>query len=358
MKIKILSVLKGPVKKLNDKFKTGIRNHAVDELTIEKSEIPGDEVHNLKYHGGDHRVIHHFADEHYGHLKKTFPDISERFTHGSYGENIVTKGLTEKDLCIGDIFSMGSAKVQVTASRQPCATINRSYEDNRILKDIMKTGRVGWFYRVLKPGVVKAGDYLELLERPHPNLPLDRLFTEGYGRKTERDLSFLKACLDTGLMDKGWQPVLESIFVGHMKALSLTQPWATLITDYGMNVENRTWNSKHRGFFAIHATKTLREEDFDFCKKAFKIKLKPEDVPFGAIIGFAELTETITAEEVTPKTKKWFLGDYGFVMKNIIKLKNPVPAKGALNFWDVDAETLQECLNQLTEEQKELVLKN
>ena len=354
MKIKILFVLKGKVKKLNE-FKTGIRNHEVDELELKLTEIPGDEVHNMKYHGGDHRVVHQYAEEHYLHLKEKFPDISERFTPGSYGENILTEGMTEKDLCIGDIFSMGSAKVQLTASREPCATINRSYEDSRVLKEVIKTNRTGWFYRVLKPGVVKAGDFLELLERPYPDLPLERLFAEGFGKKEDRDLTFLKACLDTGLMDKGWTPVLESLLTGQMKALSLTQPWATLITDYGMNVENRTWNTKHRGFFAIHATKTLREEDFNFCKKAFKIKLSPNDVPFGAIIGFAELTETISAEEVTKATKDWFLGDYGFVMKNIIKLKNPVPAKGSLNFWNLDAQTYKKCLEQLTEEQKNIL---
>lgn len=353
MKVKIISVLRGRVQKL-DKIKSGIRNQAVDELQIDLSEIPGDEVHNLKYHGGDHRVVHHYTEEHYQHLIAKFPDIADRFIPGSYGENIYTKGLTETDLCIGDIFSMGTAKVQVTASRQPCATINRSYEDNRVLKEIMKSGRTGWFYRVLKPGIVRPGDYLELLERPFPNLKLDRLFTEGFGK--EKDLSFLRACLDTGLMDKGWQPLLESLFVGHMKALSLTQPWASLITDHGMNVENRTWNTKHRGFFAIHATKTYREEEFNFCRQAFKIKLAPENTPFGAIIGFAELTSTITAEEVTSKTRKWFLGDYGFVMQNIIKLKTPVPTKGSLSFWDVDAQTLKKCLEQLSPQERKLVL--
>ena len=140
-----------------------------------------------------------------------------------------------------------------------------------------------------------------------------------------------------------------------MKALSLTQPWASLITDYGMNVENRTWSTKFRGFFAIHATKTFQEEDFAYCRQAFKIKLKKDDVPYGAIIGFAELTEVIEASEVTKETKKWFIGDYGFVMKNIIKLNEPVPAKGSLSFWTLDDEILKKCLDQLTPAQQKLI---
>lgn len=142
-----------------------------------------------------------------------------------------------------------------------------------------------------------------------------------------------------------------------MKALSLTQPWATLITDYGMNVENRTWKTNFRGFFAIHATKTYRKDDFIYCAKNYGIRLEENDVPYGAIIGFAELSEVITAESVTKRTEKWFIGDYGFVLENIIKLKTPVTVKGALNFWQVDESILKSCLKQLTPAQRRLLLR-
>lgn len=138
-----------------------------------------------------------------------------------------------------------------------------------------------------------------------------------------------------------------------MKALSLTQPWATLITDYGMNVENRTWRTNFRGFFAIHATKTYREDDFIYCRRNFGIKLNRDDVPYGAIIGFAKLIEVITADDVTKKTEKWFIGGYGFVLENIIKLKTPVSCNGSLSFWEVDESILKDCLKQLTSAQRQ-----
>lgn len=143
-----------------------------------------------------------------------------------------------------------------------------------------------------------------------------------------------------------------------MKALSLTQPWASLITDFGMNVENRTWNTKFRGFFAIHATKTISDEQFIYVRKAFKIKLRPEDLPYGSIIGITELTDVITSDMVTKDTRKWFIGDYGFVMRNIIKLPRPVPAKGSLNFWNMEDEILDQCLVQLRPDQLRLIQKD
>ena len=118
-------------------------------------------------------------------------------------------------LYIGDIYQLGSAKVQLTVSRRPCATINHNYQDGRILKEILKTRHFGWFYRVLEEGVLRAGDYLELLERPYCTLPISKLSEQGYGDKKFADTEFLKACYETNLMDKGWKPKIE-------KALGIT----------------------------------------------------------------------------------------------------------------------------------------
>ena len=211
MKIKILSVLKGPIAKLNGEFLSGIRKHPCPEIQVFMDHIHGNGSHNLKYHGGNKRVIHHYTEAHYSYFKKKFQEIADRFVPGSYGENIYTQELTERDLCMGDIFTAGTTKIQLTASRRPCATINLSYQDNRILKEIAQSGRVGWFYQVLEEGTIKTGDMLELVERPYPDLRLDRLFTEGYLPKVVRDIEFLQACLDSELMEKGWKPALEKL---------------------------------------------------------------------------------------------------------------------------------------------------
>jgi MOSC domain-containing protein YiiM len=206
MKYKILGTFTSTPTLLRNKLETAIVKTPVEKLTIFRHEIRGDQVANLKYHGGDMRVIHHYSLTNYNFLKTKFPEITERFVPGSFGENIVTEELTETDLNIGDIYSLGSAKVQLTVSRRPCATINLSYNDDRILKEVMQTGRTGWFYRVLEEGEVRAGDYLEFLERPFPDMPVSKLYDQGYGKINFQDKEFLKRCLATGLMDKGWLP--------------------------------------------------------------------------------------------------------------------------------------------------------
>jgi MOSC domain-containing protein YiiM len=198
-KYKILGTFTGKVQPLADVQMSAIRKSPRDRLHIRFGSIDSDEVANLKYHGGDMRVIHHYSQKNYQHLKDKFPQIADRFIPGSFGENILTEELTESELNIGDIYSLGSAKVQLTVSRRPCATINLTYQDSRILKEVMTSGRTGWFYRVLEEGEVSPGDYLEFLERPFPEMPVTKLYDF-------KDRDFLRKCLDTGLMDKGWKP--------------------------------------------------------------------------------------------------------------------------------------------------------
>lgn len=203
-KYKILGVFTSKPQMLNG-TETAIRKISQDKIILRKDQIEDDEVANTKYHGGDMRVVHHYSLKNYDHLKKTFPDIADRFTPGSFGENLLTEEPTETDLNIGDIYALGTARIQLTVSRIPCGKINLSYGDNRVLKEVVKSGHTGWFYRVLEEGIVRPGDFLEKLERPFPGLPVSKL-------QEFKDPSFLRKCLDTGLMDKGWKPSLEKFF--------------------------------------------------------------------------------------------------------------------------------------------------
>lgn len=212
-KYKILGVFTGTPTLLANKQESSMPRKAVDQLFIKKHAIKDDQMADEKHHGGDMRVIHHYSMKNYQHLKNKFPDLAHKFIPGSFGENILTEELTESDLNIGDIYSLGTAKIQLTVCRRPCATINYAYEDARILDEVITSGHCGWFYRVLEEGEVQVGDYLELLEKPFHNLPVYKLHQQGYGTPRFSDLEFLKRCLSTGLMDKGWKPKLESVII-------------------------------------------------------------------------------------------------------------------------------------------------
>lgn len=129
-----------------------------------------------------------------------------------------------------------------------------------------------------------------------------------------------------------------------MRALSVAQPWAECIVAHGKNVENRTWNTRMRGYFAIHASKTRDLGRFRDCDLA----IEPDEVLYGAIVGVARLADVITRRGVTSRTRRWFVGTHGLVLDDVIRLRAPVPATGGLGFWRVKPRTLHRCLAELS----------
>jgi hypothetical protein len=143
-----------------------------------------------------------------------------------------------------------------------------------------------------------------------------------------------------------------------MKALSICQPWATCIATKGKNVENRSWGTRQRGYIAIHASAAKDMKRFEYCQEAYGIRLDPAELPFGAVLAFAELVNVVTEDTLTRSTRKWFSGEFGLVLSNVLPLRRPVGAKGALGFWDLKGKELAACLAQLSVRHRHLVLKN
>jgi MOSC domain-containing protein YiiM len=136
---------------------------------------------DLRHHGGPDKAVHHYPAEHYATWQRELPEISpECFLPGAFGENLSTLGLTEENACIGDIFRIGDAHLQVSQARQPCWKLNVRFGQPEMSKKIQDSGRTGWYYRVLKTGEVAPGAEIQLLERPCPDWPLARLLNYLY----------------------------------------------------------------------------------------------------------------------------------------------------------------------------------
>ena len=62
----------------------------------------------------------------------------------------------------------GDAVIQVSQGRQPCWKLNIRFDTGDMAFRVQRSGRTGWYYRVLQEGNVKAGDTLQRIERPSP----------------------------------------------------------------------------------------------------------------------------------------------------------------------------------------------
>ncbi|MBY6054202.1 MOSC domain-containing protein [Cytobacillus firmus] len=141
---------------------SGIGKEKINSVFLTKEGFLGDGVANTDFHGGPDRAVCLYPFEHYGMWEKEF---RKTFSPPSFGENICAGNMLEKDVFIGDTFSLGESVIQITQGRIPCSTISKHNGEDRLLGRIVETCFTGYFFRVLKEGTVTADSVLKLEER-------------------------------------------------------------------------------------------------------------------------------------------------------------------------------------------------
>ena len=168
--------------------------------------LEGDEQGDLRVHGGPDKAIHHYPFDHYADWQAELGPHRLLQAAGAFGENFSARGWTESDLCLGDVVSVGTALLEVSQGRQPCWKLSDRFAVADMALRVQRSGRTGWYYRVLRPGVVSAGDCLAILQRPYPAWSLQRLMAVLHDRRLEEAL--LRECMSLPLVPS-WQRLLQ-----------------------------------------------------------------------------------------------------------------------------------------------------
>lgn len=136
--------------------------------------LEGDEQADRSVHGGPDKAVYFYPAEHYPWWISEVPRHGAILVAGAFGENLTIAGLNEGGVCIGDVFRIGTAEVQVTQPRQPCFKLGLRFGDNTLGRVMMQSGRTGWYARVLTPGALQAGDHVHTLRRSNPSWTIAR----------------------------------------------------------------------------------------------------------------------------------------------------------------------------------------
>jgi MOSC domain-containing protein YiiM len=128
--------------------------------------VEGDEHADRRYSGGSDQAVLFYPAAHYARWRAELarPDLP----HGGFAENLTVAGMDERTVCVGDVWSLGDARLELTHPRTPCWKIARRWEDESLPARAIATGRTGWYARVLAGGSIEPGMTLELLSRPEP----------------------------------------------------------------------------------------------------------------------------------------------------------------------------------------------
>lgn len=152
-----------------------VKKPVTGPIAVGELGLAGDVQADLAVHGGADKAVYGYAQAHYAAWIRDLPQHAAKFIPGGMGENLTIAGLDEPALCVGDIHAIGSALLQLCQPRQPCFKLALHFADPRLPRAMVKSGRSGWYYRVLQTGTIQAGDAIVLRERPHPDFAFARL---------------------------------------------------------------------------------------------------------------------------------------------------------------------------------------
>lgn len=150
-----------------------------------------------------------------------------------------------------------------------------------------------------------------------------------------------------------------------MKAISLHQPYASLIAAGLKKVETRSWPTTHRGWLAIHAAKAWRIEQRAAMRRIAEMQPRlfgelfdPHEMPLGAIVAVARLVDCrrmdeawiLEQREIELDVGGWEVGRYGWVLEDVRPVRPAVALCGRQGLFEVDPRALPyEVVTQLGE---------
>ncbi len=128
-----------------------------------KTGLAGDGQADLAVHGGVDKAVYAYPVEHYPFWQA---QLGQQLPYGAFGENLTVEGLLEEEVCIGDVYWAGEALLQVTQPRGPCWKLARRLGASDLEDRFNRSGRTGFYLRVLQEGNLAPGMALERISRP------------------------------------------------------------------------------------------------------------------------------------------------------------------------------------------------
>ncbi|MGP5211975.1 MOSC domain-containing protein [Psychrobacter alimentarius] len=202
---------------------SAIDKHPIDApVAVNFMGLTTDEQADRKHHGGPLKAVHQLAPATYDKINAEF---GQRVDVGTLGENLTTEAvnglpeMTEATVCIGDVFQYGEDKVggedsvqlRIVQPRRPCYKINDQIGQftkvPNIASWVSKQGISGWYFQVVRDGMINADLPVYLVERPYPFATLETLWQLS-NSKEKFDAEVIEPWLEIECLEDSWKKVL------------------------------------------------------------------------------------------------------------------------------------------------------
>jgi MOSC domain-containing protein YiiM len=165
-----------------EEVRTGGAKRPVPRAVLRFEGFDGDGQADRVNHGGAEKAVCVYPFDHYAHWERV---LGRRMEWGAFSENLTVSGAVETEVCIGDVFRVGEAVVQVNQPRTPCSKLAGKNGERLLIKWVGQTGYTGYYLRVLSEGVVSADDDFERIENHPDRISIADVNDVVYGRSED-----------------------------------------------------------------------------------------------------------------------------------------------------------------------------
>ena len=181
---------------------TGIFKEPIQgRIMMRTLNLDGDQQADLTVHGGVSKAVYAYPSEHYDYWRTEFPGMG--LASGMFGENFTTNGLLENAVYIGDRFRIGETEVMVTEPRMPCYKLGIKFGRADIIKRFLASRRTGFYFSVMREGMVGAGDTEELVGREQQEISVADI-TRLYAFE-KNDVNGLRRAAQVAALPDSWK---------------------------------------------------------------------------------------------------------------------------------------------------------
>jgi MOSC domain-containing protein YiiM len=205
--MKIIGLYSGKLSKIGAKLSpTGIYKQSVEQVSVDELGIIGDIQADRRFHGGPEKALHQYALSSYEKIIKRYPLLHKQAKPGVIGENLSATDMNEHNVCIGDIYNVGSCVLQVSSPRIPCWKIDVKFKQPDLNHFISQHRLNGWYYRVLQAGDITLNDKFLLQQRQNIRVTLDTMLKVIYGKTEAQSVDLATNAVG---LDPEWQKRLQ-----------------------------------------------------------------------------------------------------------------------------------------------------
>lgn len=174
--MKLLTIQTGIIKDISWEgsiVKSAIFKEVVDQpLFLGELGLAGDRQAEEKYHGGVDKAVYAYSIEYYP-IWESY--LGRDLKPGSFGENLLTTGILDKDISPGDIYQIGEVVVQAVSPRIPCFKIGMRHNQKELTARFIQECKYGVYFKVLKTGTIQGDCPIELIEKSDAGFSIEEM---------------------------------------------------------------------------------------------------------------------------------------------------------------------------------------